>query len=123
MLDEFHTLDGRMKEIVTGWQVREVGGEQVLNDHSDGAYDTRLLDALVDLHSETASWLSPLAKPMRRFAVYTARLTRAVDLARGGDQRFIASPRVDSYHSVWFELHEDLIRLAGKRRSDATSGN
>ena len=36
----------------------------------------------------------------------------------GGDQRFIASPRVDSYHSVWFELHEELILLAGRTRAD-----
>ena len=43
-------------------------------------------------------------------------------LARGGDQRYVASPRVDSYHSVWFELHEDLIRLSGKKRAEATSG-
>jgi hypothetical protein len=35
--------------------------------------------------------------------------------------RFVASPRVDSYHGVWFELHEDLIRLAGRRRSDEGS--
>jgi hypothetical protein len=45
-----------------------------------------------------------------------------LDLARSGDQRFVASPRVDSYHSVWFELHEDLIRLSGKKRAEATSG-
>ena len=123
VLDEFHALDGRMKEIVTGWQMRDVAGEQVLNDHTDTAYDGRLLEALSELHSETVDWLSPLASAVRRFAVYGTRLTRAVDLARGGDQRFIASPRVDSYHSVWFELHEDLIRLAGKRRSDDTAGN
>ncbi len=123
VLDEFHALDGRMKEIVTGWQVHDVAGEQVLNDHTDAEYDARLLDELAQLHSETFNWLSPLAARMRRFGVYASRLTRAVDLARGGDQRYIASPRVDSYHSVWFELHEDLIRLAGKRRSDAEAGN
>jgi hypothetical protein len=33
----------------------------------------------------------------------------------------VASPRVDSYHSVWFELHEDLIRLAGRTRSAETA--
>jgi pyruvate,orthophosphate dikinase len=33
----------------------------------------------------------------------------------------VASPQVDSYHSVWFELHEDLIRLAGRNRADETA--
>jgi hypothetical protein len=28
---------------------------------------------------------------------------------------------VDSYHSIWFELHEELIRLAGRTREDESS--
>ncbi len=35
-----------------------------------------------------------------------------------GDHRYVASPRVDSYHSVWFELHEELILLAGRSRAE-----
>jgi pyruvate, orthophosphate dikinase len=118
LLDEFHALDGRMKAIVTAWQVRDVGGEQVINDHSDTDYDERILDDLSTLHTETSEWVAPLADSMRRFAAYSSRLGRAAHLAVGGDQRYVASPRVDSYHSVWFELHEDLIRLAGRRRSE-----
>ena len=41
-----------------------------------------------------------------------------IEQAEAGDQRFVASPRVDSYHGIWFELHEDLIRLAGRTRED-----
>ena len=118
LLDEFHAVDARMKEIVTGWQIREVGGEQVINDHADAAYDAQVLDRLGELHSGTATWLTPLSTSLRQFAAYRTRLSKALELARGGDQRFMASPRVDSYHSVWFELHEHLIRLAGRRRSD-----
>ena len=117
MLEEFHALDARMKDIVTAWQVRDVAGEQVLNDHSDADYDASLLDDLAVLDTDTADWLDPLARPVRQFRVYRTRLGQALDLTRGGDQRFVASPRVDSYHSVWFELHEHLIRLAGKRRT------
>ena len=120
-LDEFHAFDGRMKALVTAWQVHDVAGEQTLNDHSDAAYDAAILDDLAALHADTAAWLEPLAASMRRYDVYRQRLHRALDLARGGDQRFVASPRVDSYHSVWFELHEDLIRLSGKKRAEATS--
>ncbi len=116
-LDAFHGLDGRMKEIVTAWQVRDVNGEQALNDHADAAYDAAVLDDLATLHAETVEWMTPLCDAFRRFGVYRARLGDAAEAARG-DQRFVASPRVDSYHSVWFELHEDLIRLAGRRRAD-----
>jgi pyruvate,orthophosphate dikinase len=120
-LEEFHAFDGRMKAIVTAWQVREVAGEQTLNDHTDAAYDGSVLDDLAALHDDTATWLESVME-IRRFDVYRARLDRALGLCRSGDQRFVASPRVDSYHSVWFELHEDLIRLAGKKRADVTAG-
>ena len=118
LLEAFHALDGRMKAIVTAWQVRAVGAEQALNDHLDANYDAGVLDDLAALDAEASSWLEPLASALRRYAAYRLRLRRAVELARAGDQRYVASPRVDSYHSVWFELHEDLIRLAGRRRED-----
>ena len=38
-LDAFHRLDTRMKETITAWQLRDVDGKQVLNDHTGGAYD------------------------------------------------------------------------------------
>ena len=117
-LEAFPAYDGRMKEIVTAWQMRDVGDDAVFNDHTDVEYDERVLKDLGALHAETIQWLAPLCGELRRFAAYQARLTRALDQAGGGDQRYVASPRVDSYHSIWFELHEDLIRLAGRRRSD-----
>jgi len=117
-LEQFHAFDGRMKQIVTDWQLRDVGGEQVLNDHTDVAYDAALLERLGELHGETAAWLGALADRFPRYAAYRSRLGRALEQAQGGDQRFVASPRVDSYHSVWFELHEDLIRLAGRKREE-----
>jgi pyruvate, orthophosphate dikinase len=118
LLEAFHALDVRVKTIVTAWQLRAEGAEQALNDHSDAEYDAAVLADLAGLDLEAGSWLEPLATAMRRYAAYRMRLARAVDLARAGDPRFVASPRVDSYHSVWFELHEDLIRLAGRRRED-----
>jgi pyruvate, orthophosphate dikinase len=117
-LDEFHGLDARMKEIVTAWQMREVDGAQALNDHLDPAYDAKVLEDLAVLHADATEWLEGLSAKLDRYGVYRSRLARALELARGGDQQYVASPRVDSYHSVWFELHEDLIRLAGRRRAD-----
>jgi hypothetical protein len=117
LLDQFDALDQRMKEIVTAWQLRDAGGgEQVVNDHSDAAYDERVLADLAGLAGDTAEWLTPLVPALPRFEVYRSRLRAALDKAAGGDGRFVASPRVDSYHGIWFELHEDLIRLAGRQR-------
>jgi len=117
-LDAFLPLDHRTKETVTAWQMREVDGAQVLNDHADAAYDGRVLVGLAAVHADADAWLAPLTGGLPRLATYRARLRRAADLAAGGDHRYIASPRpdVDSFHSVWFELHEDLILLAGRDR-------
>jgi pyruvate,orthophosphate dikinase len=117
-LEAFVPLDQRMKTTVTAWQMREVDGAQVFNDHSDEAYDASVLGDLAALHDETTAWLASLGAAVGRFAAYRARFDRAMTAVRAGDARFVASPRVDSYHSVWFELHEDVIRLAGRTRED-----
>jgi len=117
-LDAFLPLDHRMKAVVTGWQMREVDGQQVINDHSDAAYDASVLADLAALHRDVAAWLGPLGAGLLRLTEYGTRLDRAAACVRDGDHRYIASPRVDSYHSIWFEFHEDLILLAGRTRAD-----
>jgi pyruvate, orthophosphate dikinase len=115
-LDGFLELDGRMKAVVTAWQMREVDGQQVLNDHTDADYDADVLSRLAELHLAASAWITPLLGGLPRLAAYARRLDVAAAAAAGGDPLYIASPRVDSYHGVWFELHEDLIRLAGRTR-------
>jgi pyruvate,orthophosphate dikinase len=116
-LDGFLDLDRRMKDTVTAWQMRDAAAG-VPNDHSDPDYDRAILDRLVGLHGEAVAWLTPLEPACPRLADYRERLERAAAAARDGDTRFVASPRVDSYHGVWFELHEDLIGLAGRTRAE-----
>jgi len=117
-LSAFHDLDLRVKEVVTGWQLREVGGSQVLNDHTDPAYDAAVLGRLADLHHDATKWVSSLSERPAALTRYRFRLDRALASASTGDQRYVASPRVDSYHSIWFELHEELILLAGRSRAE-----
>jgi len=117
-LDDFLALDHRMKETVTAWQMREVDGQQTFNDHADAAYDAEVLARLAALHEDAVAWIGPLEAGLPRLGAYRERLSRAAAAATGGDGRYVASPRVDSYHGVWFELHEDLILLAGRNRTD-----
>jgi len=114
-LDAFIALDHRMKEVVTDWQMK---GEGAFNDHADAAYDAAVLDRLGSLHLDVEAWLRPLVAGLPRLGRYGARLAAAAAAAAAGDGKYIASPRVDSYHGVWFELHEDLIILAGRTRAD-----
>ncbi len=117
-LDAFLDIDHRVKEIVTAWQMRD---GQTVNDHSDQEYDATVLGRLDAIHGDAMAWLSPIQPKLPRFADYAARLSRALDAARAGDGRYVASPRVDSYHGIWFELHEDLIHLASRTREEESA--
>jgi len=116
-LDAFLELDRRMKDAVTAWQLRATDGEPVVNDHADAAYDAAVLERLAAIGADADRWLEPIANVSLRLAPYRPRLARALRRARDGDHRFVASPRVDSFHGAWFELHEDLIHLAGRTRA------
>ena len=118
-LDAFLDLDQRVKDTVTAWQMRDA---ETLNDHLDADYDRSVLDRLASLHDDAVAWLTPLESVDPRLADYRIRLGRAIGKAQGGDHRYMASPRVDSYHGVWFELHEDLIQLAGRTREQEVAG-
>jgi pyruvate,orthophosphate dikinase len=114
-LDAFVALDQRMKSIVTAWQMKAEG---VFNDHADPAYDAAVLARLGELHEDVRGWLAPLTAALPRLTRYGERLGAAAEAAAAGNGKYIASPRVDSYHGVWFEFHEDLIGLAGKTRAE-----
>ncbi len=45
-------------------------------------------------------------------------LSAALARVRTGDSQWFTSPAVESYHTVWFELHEDLLQTLGINRSD-----
>ena len=104
-----------MKEVVTAWQMKD---PETPNDHADAAYDAVVLARLGELHADVEAWLAPLASGLPRLARYEARLAAAAAAAAAGNGKYVASPRVDSYHGAWFELHEDLIRLAGRTRAE-----
>jgi pyruvate,orthophosphate dikinase len=117
-LDAFLDIDHGVKDVVTAWQMRDA---QTVNDHNDADYDRGVLDRLGAIHADAMGWLEPIEPNVPRFRDYAERLSRALDAARGGDGRYVASPRVDSYHGIWFELHEDLIQLAGRTREQESA--
>jgi pyruvate, orthophosphate dikinase len=117
-LDEFVDIDHRVKDVVTAWQMRD---PQTPNDHTDADYDAGVLERLAAVHQDAGAWLAPIKPTVARFRDYDARLTKALEAASDGDGRYVASPRVDSYHGIWFELHEDLIQLAGRSREEETA--
>jgi pyruvate,orthophosphate dikinase len=122
-LDDLQQFDQRLKQVMTRWQVRSVDGVDALNDHRDASYDAAVLAELGGLHDDAGPFLARLADGLPRLDGYRNRLERALARARGGEGRFVAGALLDSYHTVWFELHEELIRLAGTtREAEAAAG-
>ncbi len=120
--DQFHHLNLRFKQVVTDWQMRTVGGELVPNDHSDPDYDAGVLDAICsEIHGGIAVVIDGVSQVLARIGSYRPRFDAAVAAIHAGDHQMVAHPLKDSFHTVWFELHEELIRLAGRNRADETA--
>jgi hypothetical protein len=116
--DRFERINRELKGLMTEWQTVPVGGEQVPNDHTDADYDARIIDRLGELHEQAEPMLRQLAGAVDRLDLYRQRLDAAYDRALGGETDYVSGVRVDSYHTVWFELHEDLLRMLGRQREE-----
>ena len=75
------------------------------------------------VHRAIVPTIAAVAGAEPRLARYQARLDHALAAVRVGDTQMMAHPLRDSYHTVWFELHEELIRLSGRdRATEAAAG-
>jgi hypothetical protein len=102
--------------VCTAWQLREDGGQAVVNDHSDGEYDAEVIERLAAIHAHAEPICQELAASLERYAGYAPRLTSALERVREGDHDWFTKPMIASYHTIWFELHEDLLATLGIQR-------
>lgn len=116
--ERFEVINRELKSLITQWQSLSVGGRQVPNDHSDADYDNRVIDRLATLHERAEVLLGRMAARLPRLSRYATRLGEALDRAENGDVEWVSGVRCDSYHTVWFEMHEDLLRLLGRKREE-----
>lgn len=119
---EFLDLNRGVLTACTDWQVRVDSDPMVLNDHTDREYDEEVLERLESLHARALGMLRSLVADVQRFVGYGPRLSNALATARRGEVDWVTKPVIDSYHTVWFELHEDLLATLGRRRSDESAG-
>ncbi len=116
--DRFEAVNRDLKQIITDWQTMNVAGEQVPNDHSDADYDAGVIDRLGDLHERAEPVLKDMAGALPRLGCHLKRLEAALDKVEGGDTAWVSGAKIDSYHTVWFELHEDLLRILDRERDE-----
>ncbi|MGW8815626.1 MarR family transcriptional regulator [Gordonia terrae] len=116
--EEFCEFNTELKSLITRWQMRD---DETPNDHTDRDYDHDVLTHLHKLHVSVLPLTERIAAVAPRLAHYGRRLKAADEKISLGESIYVARPITDSYHTVWFELHEDLIGLAGLTRAEEAS--
>jgi hypothetical protein len=109
---EFRSVNAEFKALVTDWQLKD--GQP--NTHEDTGYDAAVLARLDDVHRRVTRTIATLATPLPRLSRYSVKLQTALDNIHAGETMWLARPLIDSYHTVWFELHEELILAADRTR-------
>ncbi|GAA1868272.1 transcriptional regulator [Myceligenerans crystallogenes] len=120
----FLPLNARLLRAVTDWQIKPTEADRFApNDHSDQAWDERILAELTALGRELALLTERLHAVLARFDGYAVRYASALDQAKGGRHQWIDSTDVNSCHRTWFQLHEDLIATLGVDRGREVPGS
>jgi hypothetical protein len=115
--ERFLPLNDRLLRACTDWQIRPVpGAAMAANDHRDPDWDGRVLTELGALSGELSPVVAELTGVLERFRGYDTRFAAALARAQAGEPSWVDRSGADSCHSVWFELHEDLVATLGIRR-------
>jgi hypothetical protein len=99
----FMTVNAELLALCTDWQ------------RQAGASVAARLDAVDD---RVQPICAALTEVLERFGTYGPRLAAARHRFESGEIDWLTKPLIDSYHTVWFELHEDLLCTLGIERSE-----
>lgn len=114
----FVPLNARFLQAITRWQIRPTPWDAMAsNDHSDWRWDQQVLATLTGLSGRLRPIEEQLAAGLTRFSGYADRFAAALSRVDQGQRRWVDEPRIDSCHTVWFELHEDLLATLGLDRA------
>jgi hypothetical protein len=108
----FSRVNARVEDACVTWQLSPRSNE-------GASVATRELTTCVDELRPALVEAGVLAPHLQR---YLDRLQFALSRTMV-DHRYLTSPHVDSFHGVWFELHEDLLATLGIERDDSGPGN
>jgi len=103
---EFAPLNRDVKAAVSRWQL-------------GSGHASSLLGELGGAHRRALLLLDRLAGLRPRYASLRARLASAMARVEAGETSYVAGVTVDSFHSVWWQLHADLLAVLGRERGEA----
>lgn len=118
--DRFRAVNAEFKALVSDWQIKD--GQP--NSHDDPEYDAAVLSRLDGVHQQVLPVIATVTTVLPRLSPYAKKLDSALAKVQAGDTIWLARPIIDSYHTVWFELHEELIAASGlTREEEARAGH
>jgi hypothetical protein len=115
---DFRAVNADFKALVTDWQLKG-GPAGKPNTHDDAEYDAAVLARLDDVHARVVPIIDAAATQLPRLNAYSSKLLVALGNVKAGETAWLTKPLIDSYHTVWFELHEELILATGLTREQA----
>lgn len=118
-MEQFESgVNRQVLKLTTDWQTVEVDGERQPNDHGDPAYDAKIIDRLGVVLDRTEQVLAPLIALRPEVKRFLDRAGTALTRASSGETDYVSGVRVDSFHTVWFQLHEHILRVTGRERPE-----
>ena len=102
--EKFDEENNTFKKIVSEWQAERD--------------DQKALEGLEGIHARIGKIFQELNRIIPRYEIYPSRFNRAIKNIKDGKTGYLAKYSVDSYHTIWFELHEDLLNLLGREREE-----
>lgn len=109
----FLALNLGFKQSVSDWQLSD----------QEPADREKVTAELHRLHQHFSPILDASIALVGRLTPYAHRFGYALEAFTGGDVSMLASPLKDSYHTVWFEYHEEMIHLIGRTRLEEELGH
>ena len=123
-------MSGGVDSSVAALRLRDaaepIAGLFMSNWADDGTGDCRAEDdrrdavreRLDDVHSAIGPVLRRLGVIDESLKAYRPRLQAALDKFDNRENNWLASPLIDSYHTVWMQLHQHLILMLGLTRAE-----
>lgn len=110
---EFLAANQPLLRCCTAWQVRD----GAVNDHADAVHDAAVIAELRTIDRAIRPVAERLSSVLARFESYGPRFAEALRRIEVGEFDFVDRPMIDSYHTIWFELHEHLLATLAIERS------
>lgn len=113
----FEALDTEFKKVCSMWQVRQDGMGSP-NTHVNPEYDFGVLERLREVHGRLREFVRSVSGLEAELADLTVELDNAMARIAEGEFDYFTGVQLNSFHNLWFELHEDLLCTMGLERSE-----